>query len=477
MAKRFLGLILLFLCVLSFSMFFACGDGTNDDGNGESTQRPTQFTIEQNGLTFKLMEGTNEYKVESYSGSAETLTVPDTIDGFAVTKVGALAFSNNDTVKTLIFEDDILNFEANSLYSMSKLETLTLPKNLVFMHDGAINQTIKNQIVTLKMPADAITKTISQYSHKLTHLTITKGDIPDGMFSDQVEGGNGNYKAQTVTTLILEDEVTSVGEHCFRAMKMLETVYISKSITELPTRAFSHAYKLKEIDLPEGLVSIGQDAFKENYSLTEVTLPASLENLGFAFNECYNLNRVIIKENSKLTNVNENAFADCKKLFEIVNLSNKDFELGSTDLGMATIYAKEIFDNTEETRFSVNGDYIYYVNDITEEYLLTGYVGNEYMLDYLPADINGNAYQISSYAFYSHYISGITIPENVVAIGQYAFYNPTAPDSLKRVTFEHDTGWRHTPNEEDSGFTVYVNNDGNNAVMFSKDYKGYYWKR
>lgn len=483
MIKKFFIILLCLAMSLCFGLAIACNDNNDDDtGNnngGNNDPVPTEEIIVSDGITFELINGTSEYQITKYEGEHTTLTVPDTIDGFAVTKVCASAFDNNNTVTELVFSDNIKHFEANSIYRMNKLATLTLPKNVETMHNSAILTSTKNKIRSITMPANAITKAWSSNNSVVKYVRITKGDIPDGIFSDQVGGVAGLYKAQTVETLIMDDEVTSIGVDCFRSMKMLKTLVLSNSLKALPERAFSHAYLLTELNIPEGVTFIGDAAFRANYNLREVTIPASVEKIDLAFGNCYGLNRVTIKEGSRLTEVSPYAFENCVQLFEIVNLSNLPISLESeTYLGLVK-YAKYVYDNPTQSNFSLNDDgYVIYQDDVLEDYYLMGYIGDERALNTLPADIGGHEYKIASYFIYNNTkISGVTIPANVVWIGKYAFACTGNVSALKRVTFELDTGWRHTANDEDSGVTVDVKDTLKNATNFAKNYQGYFWKR
>ena len=114
-----------------------------------------------------------------------------------------------------------------------------------------------------------------------------------------------------------------------------------------------------------------------------------------------------------------------------------------------------------------------------EDYYLMGYVGEERTLNDMPQDIGGNQYKIASFFIYNNtMISEVTIPANVIWIGQNAFtgrYPNSFP--LKSITFENNTGWRFTADDEDSGITVDVTNAMNNAEIFVKSYPTYFWKR
>ena len=462
MTKKLLILLISLLSVLCFSFAFACGDV------------PLEQTIVKDGFTYQLIDGTETYKLTAYEGTDVEVTVPDTINGYAVATVGTGAFTGG-TIKTLIFEDDIANFEKDSI-NIERLNELVLSKNLTFIHDEAVTKLSKERLSRITLPANAIMAAFPGSSYYMKYCRVTKGEIPDYVFSDQVPSGTGNWNASSLETLIMDDEVTSVGVSICRAMKQLKTLRLSNSLTELKQSSFCYMYSLEEVVIPEGITTLASQNFSNCYSLKEVTLPASLKSISSSFQNCASLTRLVIPANSCLEEVGSGAFYNSQKLFEIVNLSNMHFELGSEHLGYATShYGKAILNSLDQTCYIKIRDYLCYSNEQTNEHILVSYLGNEPLLSDLPADINGHKYKINAYAFYNRSISWITIPANVTEIGVYAFTNPSTPP-LKRVIFEDTTGWQVVkPDDASTLKSVSVADDNKNATYFTSTYLKYNW--
>ena len=499
--KRFLILLLCLVFLFTCSFATACGGDTPDDGgttipgendgeeetpddggetpdNPDTPVLPTEDVIIENGIVFELIPGTANYQVTAYNGDARILTVPDTIQGFRVTKICSQAFNKNTTLDEIIFEDDILEFETNAIYDFgAKQLALTLPKNVEIFPSTAIMHQTKIRIKSLTMPAHVIDQafTTDSQNQGLKYVRITKGEIAAGTFSDQVNGNTGKTMARQVETLILDDEVTKVGVDCFRAMKMLKNLTLSNSLTELPARAFTHAHNLKEVNIPEGIEKIGEAAFSSCFMLREVTLPASLITLGHAFNSSYKINRVTIKEGSKLVDISPYAFDKCVQLFEVVNLSDLPIDFENEKYAPLTKYAKSIFTDAKQTNYSIENGYIYYINPEIGEYCLMGTDTERLLINDLPQTIAGQNYKIYDYAFYNESPKGPIIPKGCNYIGPYAFADRGNTTAMKGANFEDTKGWKTYANLEAIGTKMDLSSDQANKDFLTKTYASCYW--
>ena len=177
-------------------------------------------------------------------------------------------------------------------------------------------------------------------------LTITG----TGAIQDAVGGSMpwNSYKS-SITTLIIEDGVTSISEQAFVGCSSLTSVTIPASVTTIGMYAFYGCNSLTSIEIPSGVTTIGKFAFYGCTDLTSIEIPASvtsiginpfygcsgLESISVAFgntkydsrNKC---NAIIEKETNKLivgcknsvipddvTSIGESAFNGCTGLTSI----------------------------------------------------------------------------------------------------------------------------------------------------------------
>ena len=172
------------------------------------------------------------------------------------------------------------------------------------------------------------------------------------------------------------------------------TVYgIPSGVTEVARSAFYGCTGLVAISLPETLTAIGESAFFGCSGLTAVTFPTSLRRIeSYAFAGCTKLEKIHIP--AGVSEIGELAFHGCT--------------------GVSTITVAE--DNS--------------VYSAADGVLFSG---NKNRLLYYPAGSDRRAYTIPSTvsavaacAFYGSRLEEITLPENLLSVGERAFYANTA---------------------------------------------------
>lgn len=171
-------------------------------------------------------------------------------------------------------------------------------------------------------------------------------------------------------------------------------------VTSIVNRAFNACPELTGVTIPNSVTSIGIIAFKNSPKLTSITIPESVTTIG------------------------TQAFNGCKALKEIKGSFTDLAEIGAN-----------AFDNTEW--FNNQPDGLMYIGK--NVYCYKG----ELTADTTFVIAEGTR-SITSYAFAksrinSEYILGVTIPESVTSIGEYAFQECSnlesivIPDGVKEI--------------------------------------------
>ena len=265
-----------------------------------------------------------------------------------------------------------------------------------------------------------------------------------------------------ITSVVLPDSITSIGENAFNGCESLTSVTFGKNsqLSSIGPGAFNYCYSLESITIPESVTSIGSDAFYYCYGLRSVTFGenSQLTSIGEgAFNWCESLESITIP--ASVTSIGEWAFVECYRLVEVWNLSKLNITAGSEDNGYVGYYAKRVETEPSESYVYTdeNGYVIYYDGKVKA---LINYTGNETKLT-IPDDITelncfalSDCYNITSVTFgensqltsigdgafnWCESLESITIPDSVTSIGEGAFCccakltSITIPDGVKSI--------------------------------------------
>ena len=194
-----------------------------------------------------------------------------------------------------------------------------------------------------------------------------------------------------------------IGDYAFASCRDLVSVILPEGVVSIGGNAFSQCISLREVSLPDSLNEIGESAFAFCGLLPDITLPGALTVLGRdAFVGCGSLVSVTIPDS--LTDLKYNPFTACPALERIV-LSAAHPTMSMED-GV-------LYDRTAAR--------------------LVCYPGGKKDADFtVPAWVR----EIGAYAFTSHSLISVTLPEGAEEIGESAFEGCSAlekielPDSL-----------------------------------------------
>ena len=258
MEKKWFAALLLIVVMLC-----ACWTGAGADEERETfTSGDYEYAL--------LDDGTVE--ITRYSGNAEKLTIPDTLDEKKVTGIGIAAFSRYSSLKSVIIPDSVTQIGVNPFAHCSALKTIFVsPDHPYFATiDGVLFRKADKTLISY--PAG---KGSSAYT------------IPQGITSI---GDSAFDSCVSLTSVTIPDSVTSIGNIAFSFCTSLTSITIPDSVTSIGDGAFYACYSLTSITIPDSVTSIGDWAFFNCDSLTSVSIPDSVTFIGKdAFDACDNL--------------------------------------------------------------------------------------------------------------------------------------------------------------------------------------------
>ena len=307
----------------------------------------------------------------------------------------------------------------------------------------------------------------------LTEWTITGGCVltisGTGRMSDYGDTAQRPWEADidSITTVVVEDSVSSIGSGSFRGFKNLTHVTLPDHLTGIPSSAFQDCTSLMDFTMPANCklilsdafsgcsnlkyvflsdltLGIDSNAFSDCTSLNNISFPEGLQDIGsYAFSGCSSLTSASLPDS--LTSLGEGAFSSCSLLSEInipdtiTEIKSLTFAGCSSLLGITIPAAVTSIDKTafggcsSIVAFTVMTGNQYYASadgvlfDKDKEYLLSYPNGRpgEYTV---PDGVLGITYMAFDG---STGLTEVSIPDGIVYIDMAAFYGCT---SLKKVT-------------------------------------------
>ena len=98
-----------------------------------------EYTIENNSTC----------TITKYNGSAANVTIPSTIYGYKVCKVGDWAFSKNLNLKNITLPNSITCIDWAAFHDCTKLEHINIPNSITYIGGGAFEDCAKLEHITI----------------------------------------------------------------------------------------------------------------------------------------------------------------------------------------------------------------------------------------------------------------------------------------------------------------------------------------
>mgnify|MGYP001754693680 CR=1 FL=1 len=294
--------------------------------------------------------------------SEENIDIPAKIYGMSVTSIGAEAFKDCTSIKSITIPDSVTSIGNSAFENCTSLTSVTIPSSVTSIGDEAFSA--------------------------CTSLTEIKVATKNSKYVSV----NGVLYNKNKTTLI-----------SYPAGKKDKSYTISNGVTIIEDRAFEGCASLTSVTIPNGVTSIGDSTFRGCKNLAKLTIPKGVTNIGeYAFRECGSLKSILIPDN--VTSIGEQAFYGSG--LTTVKLPEKLTDIGEDAFGATPII------NNQKTDIKYIGSTI--ISCDTKAEALT--IGDNVTTIASYAFVS----YINEYNSTNYNLKSVIIPKNVKYIGEYS---------------------------------------------------------
>lgn len=232
------------------------------------------------------------------------IVIPETVGGYTVVAIGEQAFANlnNDakSISSISIPKTVKTIGNQAFKGCYNLKSITLPAtlesigNMVFNGSAIETITISNGDTPLAIgESGSVVGTCLTFDGLKTVYVGRDISLPD--YCQEWIGRSTFANAPTITDVTYGPKVTMIHPGEFYRNKVIQRVTFLMDEIEIPDETFHEAEGLTTVLLPQRVTAIGEQAFRTVPSLTSLTLPPTINKIGKdAFNGCKAIKQITI---------------------------------------------------------------------------------------------------------------------------------------------------------------------------------------
>lgn len=310
------------------------------------------FQLCNNLQTVKLGEGISYVSFRMFDNctALKNVSLPNSLQ-----KIGSYAFYGCSSLTSVNIPSSVTTIGYCCFNGCDKLSTIKVsPANPYFSTDG---KAIFNKDKTVLYTAIPVTSyNIPSTVRKLgssafnDQKDMTSATLPEGLVSIGSYAFSGCSKLEH---LVIPSTVDSIGNHAFNGCSALQqinipqgikkladavlsgtgikTLDIPSSVNDIGMAAFSNCESLQSIKLPKGLTVLDASLFYGCKQLSDIQIPSTVKTIGYkAFCGCDSLQNIMFEDGVSDLVIEQYAFENCKNINRLVITSGiKKTEYGA----------------------------------------------------------------------------------------------------------------------------------------------------
>lgn len=196
------------------------------------------------------------------------LTIPSTIDGYTVKKIGKVNYDHKDK-----------HYGEGTFENAYGLQSVTIPNTVTIIGEYAFRQCTGLKQLVIPDSVKSIGSYAFGYCAGISSLTLGSGVSSVGSYAF--------YQCSGIKKLVIPDNVTTVGEFAFYGCTGSSSLTLSKNMTAIYEYTFKSCTGLTTVVLPNSITTLEDYAFENCKKLNKILIPDSVVTIDpYVFRYC-----------------------------------------------------------------------------------------------------------------------------------------------------------------------------------------------
>lgn len=258
-------------------------DGTYEWCSGqeyyETRLEGYRYPVEE-AMIFLKYEGAEELELWylNIMEDLDQVQIPESIDGYPVTRIGRTAMRLPEGAQSLIIPPTVRSIEANSIFTLDMKE-IRIPEGVEHLGTFAFESCQAMERVILPGTLKEVDGAPFSSCLELTSIEVApENPVYHSAGNCLIETQSGILVAGCKASVIPDDgSVTAIGRYAFMWNFRLESIRLPEGVKEIGYGAFMDCPWLERVELPVSMERIDQQAFRFCEQLTDIRYAGTVE--------------------------------------------------------------------------------------------------------------------------------------------------------------------------------------------------------